>query len=272
MADLDAFFAQNGPAFHVGEGRLLDIPVLFGQGVTDNLFNLNQGLKNYDRALTPAARAQSIFVAYNGGHALPNVLPLGFGGAGDPCSEQLGSPSFSDLAQRFMQTNLTGLATGLSGFGDYHLATADGACATVESVQPTVEVALGTVATTSAVGGPVTYALTGGEAVRVAGQPHVKAAVTSVGLENRAFFALSVGTSPLDARVVANNVMPLAVPLPVVGEQRVFELPAVAVDVPEGQKLFLTVSPVSDMFVLHGSRVPGALVLQDTVVQLPVQE
>ena len=272
VADLDAFFEQNGPKFHVSQGRQLDIPVLLGQGVTDNLFNLNQGLKNYDQALTPAARAKSIFVGYNGGHALPNVLPQGYGTAGDPCSAQLGSPSFSDLAQRFMQANLKGIATGLSGFGDYHLATADGVCATVQSVAPTAEVALGTVATTSAVGGPLTYALTSGEAVRVAGQPVLKAAVTSVGVENRAFFALSVGTSPLDARVVANNVMPLNVPLPVVGAERILELPAVAVDVPEGQTLFLTVSPVSDMFAVHGSRVPGALVLEDTVVQLPVQQ
>ena len=32
--DLDAFFAKNGPAWHVAHGRKLDIPVLFGQGMT----------------------------------------------------------------------------------------------------------------------------------------------------------------------------------------------------------------------------------------------
>ena len=269
VADLDAFFEKNGPAWHVEQGRQLDIPVLFGQGTPDNLFNLNQGLKNFDRALTPAAREKSIFIGYNGGHVLPNALPPAFAGSGDPCSTRLGGGSFGTLAQKFFQENLQGIAQGLTGHGAYHLATTDDVCVTVDSVQPSTAVELGTVPTTTAAGGPVTYALGAGP-LRIAGQPLVDAAITSVGAENRAFFALSVGTSPADARVVANNVMPINVPLPVVGEQRTFELPAVAVDVPAGQQLFLTVSPVSDMFFAHGSRVPGALVLEGTTVRLPV--
>ena len=269
VVDLDTFFEKNGPKHHVGQGLQLDIPVLFGQGISDNLFNLNEGLKNYDQALTPAARSRSMLVGYNGGHALPNALPAGFAGSGDPCSRQLGGGSFATLAQKFMQQNLKGLATGLSGFGQYHLATPAGACITVDSVQPSEDVALGSVATTTAAGGPVSYELGAGP-LRVAGQPLVDAAVTAVGANNRAFFALSVGTTPADAKVVSNNVMPLNELLPVVGAKRTIELPAVAVDVPAGQKLFLTVSPVSDMFVAHGSRTPGALVLQDTVVRLPL--
>ena len=76
--DLDAFFAKNGPAWHVRHGRKLDIPVLIGQGMSDNLFNLNQGLQNFDRALTPRARARSMLVGYNGGHTLPSVVPPGY--------------------------------------------------------------------------------------------------------------------------------------------------------------------------------------------------
>jgi len=34
--------------------------------------------------------------------------------------------------------------------------------------------------------------------------------------------------------------------------------------------LFLTVSPASDMFAVHGSRTPGALSLEDVTVRLPV--
>ena len=271
VVDLDAFFEKNGPKYSVSQGRRLDIPVLFGQGISDNLFNLNEGLKNYDQALTPDARAKSMLVGYNGGHVLPNALPAGFAGSGDPCSKQLGGGSFSTLAQAFMQQNLQGIATGLSGFGQYHLATPAGACITVDSVDADNSVALGNVATTTAAGGPVSYELGAGP-LRIAGQQLVDAAVTSVGANNRAFFALSVGTTPADAKVVSNNVMPLNELLPVVGAKRTIELPAVAVDVPAGQKLFLTVSPVSDMFVAHGSRTPGALVLQDTVVRLPVVE
>ncbi len=106
--DLDAFFAKNGPAWHVAHGRKLDIPVLFGQGISDNLFNLNQGLENFQKALTPRARSRSIFLGYNGGHTLPSVLPPGFVTPGDPCSVALGSASFGALEQRFMSLQLAG--------------------------------------------------------------------------------------------------------------------------------------------------------------------
>src|SRR6187549_3022175 len=66
---------RNGPEWHLRQGRRLDVPVLFGQGATDNLFPLDQGLKNFGRVLTDEARSRSIFVGYNGGHTLPAVLP-----------------------------------------------------------------------------------------------------------------------------------------------------------------------------------------------------
>ena len=48
------------------------------------------------------------------------------------------------------------------------------------------------------------------------------------------------------------------------------ELPSVAVDVPAGQTLFLTVSPISDMYAGFGSRVVGAMTLRGVKVHLPV--
>ena len=39
-------------------GRALDIPVLFGQGITDTLFPLHQGLTNFQKALTPQGPRQ----------------------------------------------------------------------------------------------------------------------------------------------------------------------------------------------------------------------
>ncbi len=267
MAD---FFAHNGPAWLVAQGRKLNIPVAFGQGITDNLFPLEQGFRNYDRALTPEARARSLFIGYNGGHTLPSALPTGYGTAGDPCSKLVGGGSFQDLAIRFMKLNLLGQDTGLTGFGRYFLATADGACAPVSSVAPTKTYSLDTVATTQGAGAPLAYELADGP-LRVAGTPTLDATVTTLGVDSRAFFALSVGTSPADAQIVQNNTLPFHEALPVVGEKRTIELPSIAVDVPAGKKLFLTVSPVADMFGGHGSRTPGAIVLQDVKVNVPVQ-
>ena len=279
-AEMAAFFENNGPEWHVRNGRKLDIPVAFGQGITDNLFPLDQGLTNFDKALTPQARARSLFIGYNGGHVLPGVVPPGFGAAGDPCSKVIGGGSFSDLALRFMKENLLGQDTGLTGFGQYHLATADAdastaaaaaaTCATVSSVVPSTTYELGTVPTTTAAGAPIAHELAAGP-LRVAGSPTVDALVTALGADTRAFFALSVGTSPADAKIVQNNSLPLHELLPVVGEARSIELPSIAVDVPAGQKLFLTVSPVADMFAGHGSRTPGAFLLEDVKVNVPVQ-
>jgi hypothetical protein len=261
--DLDAFFAKNGPAWHVAQGRKLDIPVLFGQGISDNLFNLNQGLANFEQALTPRARARSIFVGYNGGHTLPSVLPPGFATPGDPCSIALGSSSFSGLALRFMSTKLLGKATGLTGYGDYHLATADGRCLTQQSLTANARYKLGKIVAPTGAGLPLSVKVATGP-VTVAGVPRVDARVYTLLPDAGA----SVGTNPLTAKVVQNNTMPLREKRVVKGERRSIELPAIAVDVPAGKNLYLTVSPVADMFAGQGSPLPGALLLKDTTVSV----
>jgi hypothetical protein len=267
--NLDWFFAKNGPAWHVARGRQLDIPVLFGQGITDNLFNLNQGLKNFDHALTPAARAESIFVGYNGGHALPSAFPVGTQGSGDPCSTELGGGSFSDLTIRFFGEVLQSKPHTLAGRGLYHLATPAGACVTVDSDAPDRDVELGQLVSNVGPGAPLATKVADGP-ITIAGAPSLDVDATSVGIESRLFFALSVGTSPADAQIVQNNMLPLRLPAPVTGEHHHVELPAVAVQVPAGQSLFLTVSPFSDMSFGHGSRVPGVVVLDHPVLHLPV--
>jgi hypothetical protein len=61
---MNACFEKTGPRWHVSQGRQLDIPVPIGQGISDNLFNLNEGLANFDTALTPETRAKSVLVGY----------------------------------------------------------------------------------------------------------------------------------------------------------------------------------------------------------------
>ncbi len=269
------FLDKNGPEWHVRSGRKLDVPVLFGQGETDNLFPLHQGLKNFQRALTGKARSRSIFVGYNGGHTLPSLLPAGSNSdiplaVSDACSPTLGSPSFAELGLRFLQQNLQGRSTGLVGFGRYHLTTAGGRCVTVPSVAPSRTVRLGDVVSTVGVGAPVAYPLAQGP-ITVAGSPSLDATVSTLGLDNRAFLALSVGTNPLDAKIVQNNMLPIRENGIAINKPRTgIELPSVAVDVPAGQTLFLTVSPISDMSAGFGSRVVGAMTLRNVDVHLPV--
>ena len=148
---------------------------------------------------------------------------------------------------------------------------AGSACTTVRSVAADRRFDVGTVATTEAAGAPLAFKITDGP-IRVAGRPYLSGLMTAAGVNNRAFYGLAVGTSPLDARLVQNNVLPVFALEPVFGEQRRIELPSVAVDVPEGQSLFVMATPFSDTFVGMGSRTPGAVILEDAVVDLPVVE
>ena len=267
--DLVSFFKRNGPKWHVDHGRKLDIPVLFGQGTTDSLFPLQQGLTNWQTAITARARKSSIFVGYNGGHVLPAVLPQGVDVTSDPCSTKLAGGDFRSLSIRFFDEQLRGRDRGLGGYGQLHLATPDSRCISVDSVAATQTVPLGMVASTTAAGAPLPYEIASGP-LTIAGTPYLTGSVTAAGVESRAFYGLAIGSSPLDAHLVQNNVLPLREPTPVVGVRRRVALPSLAVDVPAGQHLYLLVSPLSDTFVAMSSRTPGLITIDDTVVHLPV--
>jgi ABC-2 type transport system ATP-binding protein len=264
------FFRQNGPRFHVRHGRMLDIPVLMGQGTTDTLFNLQQGLDNWRTAITRRARRHSIFVGYNGGHVLPAVLPQGTDASSDPCSARLADGDFASLARRFMDEQLKGRDRGLRGYGRLHLATPTDTCITVRSVRPDATREVGTVATSETAGAPIAYPVADGP-IRIAGSAHFTGDLTTAGGISRAFYGLAIGTSAADAKLVQNNVYPLNEEElePDLRERRRVELPAVAVRVPEGQTLYLMASPVSDTFA-GADRTPGAVIFENTVVHLPV--
>jgi ABC-2 type transport system ATP-binding protein len=274
LPNLEAELFEHGPSGHVAAGRTLDIPVLIGQGLTDNLFNLNQGWKNFEQALSEKSRKKSLFVGYNGGHALPNVLPLGATGGGDACS---GEGGFGGLRARFFDAVLADENPSNLLPAKYNMSTQTGECIRTERLDVRTpfktgidaEVTSGTVTTTGA-GAPQHQLIAAGP-LTISGVPTVDATVYTGGVDQRVFFGISVGADPATAMVVQNNVMPLRELEPVLGEDRTIELPGIAVEVPEGQNVYLTISPLSDMFFGHGStRTPGLVALEDITVNLPV--
>ena len=110
----------------------------------------------------------------------------------------------------------------------------------------------------------------GQRGISIAGTSYLDGTMFAAGVNNRAFYGLAVGTSAADAQLVQGNVLPVNEMLPVAGEQRHIELPSVAVNVPKGKLLFLLVTAVSDAFPSFGSRTPGAIVVQDAKVDLPL--
>jgi hypothetical protein len=182
---------------------------------------------------------------------------------------KLNNSSFADLTVKFFNQRLRGVSTDLTGFGKYHLATAGGTCTTVSSIAPNKNFSIGKVLTTAAVGTPTVVEIAAGP-IRVAGSPKITADVATLGVDNRAFYGLAIGTSLTDARLVQNNVLPVRQLGVKTVKGRTIDLPAVAVDVPAGQKLFLYASPISDMFAGMASRTPGTVTLTNTVVHVPV--
>ncbi|WP_254821669.1 alpha/beta hydrolase [Haloglomus halophilum] len=289
--DLDSRFSDNGTVGFVDRDIRLNVPVLFGQGLSDNLFNFNQAWKNFERGLTDRARAKSAVVGYNGGHALPNVLPLGsnlasLSGVATPPA------TFAERRLAFFEAMRDDDGDARSVVGaPYELQTASGerrvAVETVDDRTDFGEVDLSvygdgagglgvantsTVASTTGVGAPVHLPLANGP-LTVAGVPDLSATVTALGVDQRLFFGLSVGESPATAQVLQNNVMPLHEADPVMGVERTVELPGVAADIGPREQLYLTVTAVSDMFPIHGSiRTPGTVVLEDLSVGVPLTE
>ncbi len=110
----------------------------------------------------------------------------------DPCSKKLAGGSFADLALRFMDEQLKGKRTGLEGYGQFHLATPDSTCTTVDSVKADQEYDAGVVATTEGASAPVAYPVAEGP-ISIAGSPYLTGTVTALGVNNRAFYGLAVG-------------------------------------------------------------------------------
>ncbi|MBW3537134.1 MAG: peptidase S15, partial [Actinobacteria bacterium] len=270
VPDIDSEFHEHSPVAFVERGVKIDIPVLVRQGASDNLFNLNQGLNNFNRALTWRAKARSIFVGYNGGHALPSLLPPGNHAAGDPCAAAItGNPGagYDDVARNFLRESLKHESAGIGPRGRYYVATQSGKCVSSRNLSSDTELPVADVLIPSGAGLPVNTLVAKGP-ITVAGIPHLSATVTTSGLDTRVFLALAVGTSQADTRIVQNNMMPLREPTAVSGASRLIELPGVVVEVPEGQNLYLTVSPVSDMSFAHGARTPGLVSLENSILSL----
>ncbi|MGH2684409.1 MAG: alpha/beta fold hydrolase, partial [Actinomycetota bacterium] len=273
--NLDRIFHEHSPVAFVEDGIRIDVPVLLRQGTSDNLFPLNEGLDNFRETLTPKARKRSFFVAFNGGHALPNAVPRGepvaveVGTGVDACNEDFTRTTIEFFRRVFSGKSTKGVLPGrynlttLTGEDCLHLSRLGEAEAM--AVDPT---GTGSLPLTTGAGAPLHVPLAEGPRT-LAGVPTLRGRITAAGLDSRVFFGLAVGTSPADATVIQNNLLPLRRALPVQDQEFSIELPGVVAEVPEGQSLFLTISPVSDMYVGHGSRTPGAVVLSDLSLTLP---
>lgn len=271
-------FRYSSPEGFLDAGIHLDIPVLFGQGTSDNLLPLNHARDNFEHVLTDDARARSLVIGYNGGHALPSVLPLGTldvavgesaGAGGDQCSPQ----GFEQLARDFFTETFAGRNGAALMPTAYSVTSADSStCLRANSLDATVTLPVepGVIASPSTGGAPLSYEVLDGPGT-VIGVPTLRGRLTALGAETRAFVGISVGATPATARLVQNNTIPLRQRFPVVDGELELELAGIGVEIPEGEHLYVTISAVSDMFV-GNNRYPGALVIEEPVLDVPVRD
>ncbi len=269
VPDLDTVFHRNSPVSFVEEGHQIDVPVLLRQGTTDTLFPMNEGLNIFNLAVSDEAREQSYFVGYNGGHVLPQVWPRGKTSGSDACSPD----GFTNLTIDFFSAVFNGQSTDGLLPNQYSFTTADGTCIGADTLDDSRKLAVAGLAAGQSVtptgnGAPVQVPVAQGP-LTITGVPELSGEVTSVGLDSRLFLGLSVGTSPQDALLIQNNVMPYREIRPVVDQPFSLDLAGVAIEIPAGQTLYLTLTPTSDQFIANGTRGGGVMTLSALSLTLP---
>lgn len=263
-----ALFSRNSAAWYAAEGVRLDVPALLVQGATDTLFPLNHAFANWRDALTPEARAESALVAVRNGHPIPgyqdsSVLP------DNPCTRSA-DWNARDVLAAWFRRHLARDA-GVEVPAGVQLATREGECLRFDDVP--AGATWRDVAPATPAGTPVPLAAGARLALPVAegpltlaGVPRVSANVSTLAPDARLFLALGIGASASDVRVAGDQWTPWRGSE---GAIDALDLAGVVERVPAGQAVFLLVAPTQEQYAAHGSRAPGAVILEDLRVGLP---
>lgn len=287
IADMTSVLRSHSPRGYVEDGVRLDIPILQRQGATDNLLNLNQGLDIFHNVLTDEARSNSVFTSYNGGHPftvqgsppIGSLLPTATAPRNDPCNSGGGGWAVHRIAF-FNQVFAGNNPRPALGAKAYNLASNSGRCVRLDALPAAHHfdvdpAALGAWAAPSGPAAPHHVMVAEGP-LTVAGEPRLSGKLLNLGVDSRAFVALSIGSADsmcADASVIQNNVMPLREFSPQASATPTsfdVALPAVTATVGAGDALCLTISPQSDQSFGHGGKTPGLMALQELELRVPL--
>ncbi len=285
-------FTRHGPIGYDLDGKV-NIPTLMRQGSNDVLFNMNQGYQNFSRMLTPKAFNRSLFIGYNGGHLdlTQAAFPRATNPNGDPCSAQItGGQDFTQLTIAFFQAVMDGEnpRREVGARQPYYVADDTNNCIVSDSLEPTrpfsvetveIPMAGAGVGTTAGLGAPIYTEIAGTEGLRISGVSRLEGTAYAAAVDARMFVGLAKGSSPENAVVIHNNVMPARFLAPTAGgnlptdtgHEFSIELAGVAATLAAGEKLYLVISAIHPQFIGHGSRTPGGIVIGNAQLHLPVR-
>lgn len=244
----------------------IDADVLFIQGVPDVLFNLNHAIRGYETLEAKGTHDVRLFTHLTG-HVLPGIQPIGtsderretFADEG-PCG------TISDLVVAWMDEHLRGGPA--SGIPEASFALDDGECVTYDALPTsTLDVEVGTLAATAGAG-TLLVPLDAPPGV-LAGIPRLRATVGAAALETTAFASLVLAGSDGFVRTIDDQTQPVRItPGGVIDT----DMAGVATRIGEGDALFLRIDGLAEFYAHNSPRVPGAALLEDVVVTLPLDD
>lgn len=243
----------------------IDADVLFLQGVPDVLFNLNNAYRGYEALEARGAGDVRLFTHLTG-HVLPGLQPFGTTPVRAETFQQEGPCGVTgDIIVAWFDERLRdGPASGIP---EVSFALDDGTCAAFDAL-PTdaIEVTLPAAAVPSGAG-TILLPLMDGPAL-LAGIPHLHADGTdAVLVENFAFAGLVILSPDGHERIVDDQTAPFRL---VPGEPVDADLAGVAAQLGQGDRLFLRIDGANEWYFHNSPRLPGATVVTDITVTLPV--
>ena len=243
--------------------------VLLIQGVPDQLFNVNEALRNY-AALENGAAGDVRLFTHLSGHLLngrtvnsnsPNVgiQPFGVG------VERTTSPC-GVIGDTVVAWFVEKLGTGASsGIAEVSWALEDGSCMTDFVAGAPAVASIATLPAPTGAGGVLVPVLAG--PATLAGVPTISASVS--GMDESILHVGLVAVSASGAeRVVDDQSTGLRLASGATSFE--IELAAVATTLGAGDQLFLRVDGLNEWFVTNADRSPTPVVLSDVVLTLPV--
>ncbi|MEK6985434.1 MAG: CocE/NonD family hydrolase [Candidatus Thermoplasmatota archaeon] len=275
VPDLESSLHASSPAAYP---ERLTIPTLLIQGMPDTLFPLNQAVANL--RILEANNVTAALATHLDGHILhtasqaPGQLPYDVGiqgvAGGHPCG------TVKQLGIAWHQKHLLGL----------NVSTGPRVCISLEDETAVTGETFPletTVVESFDVGGPLAIAqapagaslsvdlFTAEADTVVAGIPHLKGMLTAAGADAIVYFSLQVPSrnDPFES-IVDDQVFPIRVAGPVTDYAFELDLGGVGVRLKAGETLTLVASTVTPMFFGNAERLPGAVLLDELVLELPI--
>ncbi|HUR69564.1 MAG TPA: CocE/NonD family hydrolase [Candidatus Thermoplasmatota archaeon] len=245
----------------------IDADVLFIQGMPDVLFNANNALRGYEALNAKPGQDVRLFTHLTG-HVLPSLQPLGTTPARAETFQEEGPCGVNaDVIAGWLEERL--MSGPASGVPEISFALDDGECVTFDAL-PTgaLDVAIPAILVPEGAGSVALPVLDG--PALLAGIPHLRATGTDgIVVEGLAFAGLVILSPDGHERIVDDQTQPIRL---VPGEPLDLDLVAVAARLNEGDKLLLRIDGLNEWYAHNGQRAPGAALLTDLTVTLPVVE